>query len=181
MRKDRYDWSKVDPFLKENYSKMSAVEISKIFSDFKPSQIRDRARHLGLNKQPKFKWTTELKQYVKENYATLGARPIADKLNISIYAVNKMAQTLNVQYQPKDEYICSQGYRVIGKSHNRKSEHRLVMEKHLGRELSSDEIVHHIDGNKLNNDIKNLVLTTRSQHIGEHRQDLLIAKGLVKI
>lgn len=181
MRKDRYDWSKVDPFLKENYNKMSAVAISKVFSDFKPSQIRDRAKHLGLTKQPKFNWTTELKQYVKDNYPTLGAVPIATKLNISEYAVHKMAQTLNVQYKPKDEYVCSQGYKMIGKSHNRKAEHRLVMEEHLGRELSSNEIVHHIDGNKLNNDISNLVLTTRSQHIEEHRQDLLIAKGLVKI
>ena len=55
------------------------------------------------------------------------------------------------------------------------------MEKHLGRELTSDEIVHHKDGNKLNNNISNLVVTTRSKHLEEHRQDLLIAKGLVKI
>lgn len=169
MRKDKYDWSKVDPFLKENYNIMSAVEISKLFSEFTPQQLRDRAKCLGLNKQPKFKWTTELKQYVKDNYANLGARPIADKLNISIYAVNKMAQTLNVKYIPKDEYIDSQGYKVIGKNHSKKSEHRLVIEKHLGRKLTSDEIVHHLDGNKLNNDISNLVLTTRSKHIEEHR------------
>lgn len=181
MRPDKYDWGKVDPFLKENYNKMSATEISKIFSEFTPQQLRDRAKRLGLNKQPKFKWTAELKQYVKDNYASLGARPIADKLNISIYAVNKMAQSLNVYYKPKDEYISSQGYRVLGKSTNRKLEHRLVMEKHLNRKLKSNEIVHHIDGNKLNNDISNLVLTTRAEHIEEHRQDLLKAKGQVKI
>ncbi len=177
MRPEKYDWEKVDPFLKENYNKMSATEISKIFSEFTPQQLRDRAKRLGLNKQPKFAWTKELKQYVKDNYATLGARPIADKLNISIHSVNKMAQTLNVKYIPKDEYICVQGYKMVGKSHNRKAEHRLVMERHLGRELSPNEIVHHIDGNKLNNDISNLVITTRSKHIEEHRQDLLKAKA----
>ena len=37
-------------------------------------------------------------------------------------------------------------------------EHRLVMSDMLGRSLGKGEIVHHIDGNKLNNDINNLVL-----------------------
>lgn len=42
--------------------------------------------------------------------------------------------------------------------------HRLVVEQHIGRPLHSDEIVHHIDHNKLNNDISNLHLCTRTTH-----------------
>lgn len=42
------------------------------------------------------------------------------------------------------------------------------MEKNIGRELRSDEIVHHIDGNKLNNDIVNLVIVTRAEHARIH-------------
>ncbi len=43
-------------------------------------------------------------------------------------------------------------------------EHRLIMEKRLGRPLKPSEKVHHIDGNKQNNDPKNLFLTTAGDH-----------------
>ena len=45
-------------------------------------------------------------------------------------------------------------------------EHRLVMEKHLGRYLTEEEVIHHIDGNPKNNDISNLMLfASHSEHL----------------
>lgn len=47
-------------------------------------------------------------------------------------------------------------------------QHRIVMEKKLGRKLNRGEIVHHKDGNKHNNDPENLQVMTQSEHIKLH-------------
>ena len=49
------------------------------------------------------------------------------------------------------------------------AEHRLVMETHLGRFLERDENVHHINGIKDDNRIKNLEVVAHANHFGEVR------------
>jgi len=70
----------------------------------------------------------------------------------------------------------SEGYvRILAPYHphaNNKGyvpEHRLVMEKHIGRFLTSKEEIHHIDENTSNNKIENLKLfPDKSAHIKFH-------------
>ena len=52
---------------------------------------------------------------------------------------------------------CSKGHAIL--------EHRLVMAESLGRPLKRQEVVHHIDGNNLNNELSNLLLLpSQSMH-----------------
>lgn len=56
--------------------------------------------------------------------------------------------------------------------------HRVIAEMILGRKLKKGEIVHHIDGNKLNNSPKNLmVLKSQAEHCKLH----FTKKGVKKI
>lgn len=68
----------------------------------------------------------------------------------------------NPNYRHEGEYKRNHGVRV--KVNGRQTmQHRLVMEQILGRELSDDEIVLHLDGNKLNNHASNLVLVKKAK------------------
>ena len=46
---------------------------------------------------------------------------------------------------------------------------RLLMEQYLSRDLTKDEVVHHKDENPCNNNLDNLQVMTRSEHMTFHR------------
>lgn len=54
------------------------------------------------------------------------------------------------------------------------------MEEYIGRPLRKDEVVHHVDGNKRNNNITNLMLMTRSEHAKIHAENLNRSKAVVQ-
>jgi hypothetical protein len=75
-------------------------------------------------------------------------------------------------------HINRDGYKIIGKK-GRDLEHRKVVEKALGKPLPKGSIVHHINGDRLDNSPKNLVLCpNQAYHLLLHlREEALRESG----
>ena len=112
-------------------------------------------------------WTKEAR--AKARKRMLGHRPSkATRLKLSLCRKGPK------HWNWKGGYICG-GYKLV-KAENHPFcnsqgyvlEHRLVMEKKIGRYLKKHEIVHHINEIKDDNRPENLELTDRSEHIRNH-------------
>lgn len=131
----------------------------------------------------------EFKQFLIKEYETKGIKTIAKELNVTPAAIRKYFKKYNIEFiNRRTEFTAGEnnpnwkggrhihnGYiEIYAPTHPHKNkrncvyEHQLVMEKHIGRYLEKGEVVHHIDFDKTNNDISNLMLMTNSEHIKYH-------------
>lgn len=148
--------------------------------------VKTQAVKMGL-RRTNVRYSDEEVEIIKTYYPEWGVKKCAEMLpGRAEMSIAKKAQDLGIKCDlikqrqhlglrghdmPKGFYVQTDGYLVYsptGKSADRKLHHRYVMEQHLSRKLRSDEIVHHIDENKQNNDISNLEIMTRSQHASHH-------------
>lgn len=138
------------------------------------------------------------KELLEKEYATKGVEQIASECGCSMFTVSERLEKFNIkrrgsgdqinrnnpkgkdhwrwkggQYETKAGYIKA----LKPKGHPAKGRYilqsRHVLEKKLGRHLTSKEIAHHVDGNKRNNSPENIeLIESQSEHAryhGEHR------------
>ena len=166
---------------------LSSTEIAKIYNCHRDTVFLALKRH-GITPRGRIRkpMSDDLKSnlihlYVEQKLSTrtigkiLGKTHdyVSDKLKELGIVVDDKVTALQSERNPdwKGGKTISQGYveissRAIGPK--RKREHQLVMENFIGRELHENEVVHHIDGDKLNNNINNLALMDKSAHSRLH-------------
>jgi len=62
-------------------------------------------------------------------------------------------------------------YKLIYVNGQQVAEHRVLMEKYLGRRLSSGEVVHHKNGDSLDNRLSNLQVMEHGEHTRYHLRE----------
>lgn len=128
----------------------------------------------------------EFKQLLIEEYVKnrRSIDSIAQELSVSNRTILNYLKRYGISRRSRNEKsscftggrnICSNGYvEIIVPGHPATNargyvyEHRIVAEKKLGRYLRSDEVVHHIDGNKTNNSPDNLIVLSNEDHATLH-------------
>ena len=134
------------------------------------------------------KYSTEVKSYCKSCISKFGANKLASDAGYESKIKNKLEPNIGKIVIGKEGYpeiyigknypYRKGGYRCI-------RYHQYVMELHLNRALQKGEVVHHIDGDKTNNNLENLYLTTVQEHNKLHAESesiifTLVKQGIVK-
>jgi len=118
-------------------------------------------------------WNIKSKQIGSELTAHMQNKICRDKANLK----KKQANRIGVKSPAFKRGLTMgvNGYLIIssaiyGKNNIGKTYHRYLIEKEQGGVIQKGHHVHHVDGNKLNNDLTNLIVLTAGEHSTLHHK-----------
>lgn len=158
-------------YLKENYLIKTKKEMAEELN-MSYHQVDYYLRKYKLKKYTSSKWTEDELNILKEYYPKQMSKENLLKLlpNHRWSSIQKQASKLGCIREWEYNYVSVQGYLIDCTDRNNKKEiHRKIYEEYHNVKLTNNDIIHHIDGNKLNNNIDNLVCMTRAEHVRLHK------------
>lgn len=161
-------------FLETHYQTMSVKELaSRLNRTEKAVRLKIEKMRLSLRDLPRNAslWTEDKVTYLKDHYKTVVDHKMAKHLGMSEGTVCRKRKELGLRKHTQTPYV-SGGYLMRYENRKKLWSHKLEMEKHLNRKLERHEVVHHVDGDKLNNDISNLYLCRDKSHHGKVHHSL---------
>lgn len=189
-------WSEEElEYLKNNAKNKSVKEMSN-YLQRTPKAVRNRLEIIGISlrdlKNIQFEsWSEEEDNFLRENYCNMTVKELEQHLNRTEKAIRsrKNKLKLNNKYdnlrekRGKEYYINSDGYYITYNKELKKynGSHRVIYEEYYGIKLKSNQYIHHIDGNKKNNKIENLLLCNGcKEHTLIHKQLETISYQLIQ-
>jgi hypothetical protein len=163
---------------KSKYGKLSTYQRTKTLTHWKCDNCGEE-----FSKMRNGKYNPNSKSYCKSCISKIGLNKLASLAGYeskvkNIFEPKVGSVVIDKEGYPQVYIGKNYPYRKGGYTHIR--EHQYVMEIHLGRRLEKGEIVHHIDGNKRNNSLDNLYLTTVEEHNKLHAESESILFELYK-
>jgi len=161
--------------LKSDYAQLkSVVKIAKKYGVSKKC-ILNYMNRFGIPRQRRLVPIAEVRNMAAKG---MSAPEIAEKLAFTPTAISKIGRQANIAITDKFHkgyIITDSGHIAVKVDEHPFSDargyvrlHRLIMEKHLGRFLRPDELVHHINEKTLDNRIENLQVMTKQDHVKLH-------------
>ena len=173
-----------DEAVKALYGKLPSKDLAEMLGRSIGS-VQHRARKLGVSKKlnPFSEKDIELIKNMRDKGASLNE--VAAFFGKSPSTISEKAEQAGLgKWRKSSGRFC--GRLIDGFDHRHAIyTHRALIEKALGRKLNNNEIVHHIDGDKDNNDLSNLHLfSSRAEHLNAHKSagrqlQELFRKGLL--
>jgi hypothetical protein len=171
-------------FIVDNFESMTIVSIAHHLGR-RSDHIGGIARKLGLRKLDMVQWNEEEEFVLREFFPNYGAKGCIELLQNRTHAqihwkakrlglyCDITQQRINYGIKHNDFEINrsygSGGYIVVKIDGVLKYEHKVIAERHLGRSLNADEVVHHVNEIKDDNRLENLAVLSRSDHMKLHR------------